>query len=303
MPALDFKEIPEAHIGKSRDTFELFARDFLASEGFEIVEDPSRGPDLGRDIKVREVRHGTGGVTIITWLVSCKHKAHSGASVAHNEELNVRDRLETHNSQGFIAFYSTLPSSTLAGHLGGLLPRYELLKFDPEKIEQKLLDNPRGRAIAARYFPSSYQKWVVSSQYSGRSLPQPDQIQDRFFLREPHSDLVAAKVEASARSLPLFVVVYDDNHSTRSRINYCLGCFMEWESTKRIVDEHFVVAIGASSDANFGQLVPADDPLEEPRWIVLLEGKQIRSESVYANASEGRKRVNAVIAALRTLHV
>ena len=73
---------------------------------------------------------------------------------------------------------------------------------------------------------------------------------------------------------------------------------MEWETTKRLVDEHFVVAVGPSSDAKFGSLVPTDDPLEVCRWIVLNVDKVVRTESVYANPSEGRKRVLTVIGAL-----
>ena len=43
---LDFKEIPEANRGTGlQDTFELFARDFLAFMGFRIVQDPDRGAD------------------------------------------------------------------------------------------------------------------------------------------------------------------------------------------------------------------------------------------------------------------
>jgi hypothetical protein len=268
------------------------------AEGFEIVEGPDRGPDAGRDLIVREQRRGPGGASDYDWLVSCKHKATSGAAVSHTDELNLRDRIETHSCQGLIAFYSTLPSSTLATHLAALRPQYGVLIYDREKIEAKLLDTPKGRALAARYFPISFQKWIISSQYASIPAPQPAPIYDRFFLRAPHADLATARAEADARDLPLFVIVYDENHSSRSRLTYCLGYFMEWESTKRLVDEHFVVAVGPSSEAEFGRLVPVDDPLEECRWIVLDADKGVRSESVYANPSEGRRRVLGVIGAI-----
>jgi hypothetical protein len=122
MPALNFSEIAVAHAGTERDQFELFARDFLVAEGFEIVEGPDRGPDAGRDLIVREQPRGPGGASNYDWLVSCKHKANSGAAVSHTDELNLRDRIETHSCQGLIAFYSTLPSSTLATHLAALRP-------------------------------------------------------------------------------------------------------------------------------------------------------------------------------------
>lgn len=82
MPVLDFKEIPEAHKATGlQDTFELFSRDFLAFLGYKIISDPDRGADGGVDIIAEEKRTGVGGETIIRWLVSCKHKAHSGNSV------------------------------------------------------------------------------------------------------------------------------------------------------------------------------------------------------------------------------
>jgi hypothetical protein len=81
MAALDFKEIPEAHLGSGlQDAFELFARDFLAHLGYQVVEHPARGADGGKDIVLIERRSGVGGETNIRWLVSCKHKAHSGAT-------------------------------------------------------------------------------------------------------------------------------------------------------------------------------------------------------------------------------
>jgi Restriction endonuclease len=295
MPALDFNEIAPAHEGGDRDQFELFARDFLEAEGFEIVRGPDRGPDAGRDLIVLERRQGPGGVSELKWLVTCKHKAGSGSAVSHTDELNLRDRIETHGCRGLIAFYSTVPSSTLATHLAALEPQYELLIYDRERIETRLLADPKGRTLAARYFPVSFQKWIAASQYAAAPAAEPEQIRDRFFLRAPHTDLASAKAEAAARGVLLFVVVYDHNHSTRSRLNYCLGCFMEWETTKRLVDEHFVVAMGPSSEPTFGDLVPKDDPLEECRWIVLEGDQVIKSESVYANSFEGRKRVLSVI--------
>jgi hypothetical protein len=51
MSAIDFKELPEPHLGSGmQDTFELFARDFLIYFGYEIYVDPSRGADGGKDL-------------------------------------------------------------------------------------------------------------------------------------------------------------------------------------------------------------------------------------------------------------
>lgn len=299
MPALDFAEIAVAYAGVGRDDFELFARDFLVTQGFEILVGPDRGPDAGRDLVVRELREGPGGQTELRWLVSCKHKAASGNAVGHTDEQNMRDRLETHGCKGFIAFYSTVPSSTLATHLKSLTPAYGLLTYDKEAIEQRLLDSPKGRALTARYMPRSLQRWIISSQYAtAPSAPQPLPSHDRFFLREPHSNLQTALQEAKARSVLVLAVIFDEDHSSRSQLNYVLGYFMEWETTKRLVDEHFVCALGPSTDPELGALVPEDDPLEEARIVIMDSEKNIiRSESVYANPSEGRMRIRAAIAA------
>ena len=114
MPQLDFKEIPQANLASGeQDTFELFARDFLDLYGFEVLSGPDRGSDLGRDLIVLERRTGVGGETQVRWLVSCKHKAHSGQSVGLSDEQDISDRLRAHGCNGFIGFYSTLPAASL----------------------------------------------------------------------------------------------------------------------------------------------------------------------------------------------
>src|SRR5271166_1871110 len=148
MAALDFKEIPTAQAGVERDRFELFAREFLVQEGFLVVGGPDRGPDSGRDLIVEEKRTGPGGDTTVRWLVSCKHRAHGGSSVTLGDEANLRDRIEIHECAGFIAFYSTIPSSGLARNLQALQPKFGLLVYDAEHMERKLLDSPRGRTLA-----------------------------------------------------------------------------------------------------------------------------------------------------------
>jgi hypothetical protein len=71
---------------------------------------------------------------------------------------------------------------------------------------------------------------------------------------------------------------------------------MEYETTKRLVDESFVALVGPSSDPALSELVPEDDPLESCLWVVLdLSSSIIRRERIYANPDEGMKRVREVI--------
>jgi len=163
MPQLDFKEIPQANIASGQqDTFELFAREFLELFGFKSLSGPDRGADLGKDLVVQETRIGVAGETTVRWLVSCKHKAHSGTSVGLGDESDILDRVKVHDCGGFIGCYSTIPSSSLTQKLGGLKannPSFDFQIFDREKIESVILRTGAGQRIAQRYFPVSYGKW------------------------------------------------------------------------------------------------------------------------------------------------
>lgn len=189
MPVIDFKEIVIATSGAERDQFELFAREFLDWLGFKIVIGPDRGPDAGRDLVVEEIRTGIAGETRLKWLVSCKHKAHSGASVTPEDEADIHDRVRTHGCQGFLAFYSTIPSSGLATKLNAQGLPFEVQIYDPEKIEKHLLSTPTGVQLAQRFFPKSIARWKaehpspakifaekpeLSCVYCGKSLLTPE---------------------------------------------------------------------------------------------------------------------------------
>ncbi len=95
------------------------------------------------------------------WLVSCKHKAHSGASVTPNDERNIPCRVSTHSCNGFIGFYSTLPSSGLVDRLYASDLPYETLVYDRERIERECLESSQGLALVRRFFPNSYAKWEL----------------------------------------------------------------------------------------------------------------------------------------------
>jgi len=160
MPVIDFREIPEAHKSTGKqDTFELFARDFLEFLGFIVVQPPNRGQDGGKDIIVKEIRKGIGGETEIRWLVSCKHKAHSGNSVGVAEEQDIPGRVAANKCNGFLGFYSTLPSSGLIRKLEGTQDKFGYQVYDREKIERYIVNSSEGLNIAKRYFPKSISKW------------------------------------------------------------------------------------------------------------------------------------------------
>lgn len=172
---LDFKEIPQANLGSGvQDTFELFARDFLQTLGYKIIYQPDRGADGKKDLIVQESREGLSGITNIKWLVSCKHYAHSGKSVTDKDESNIVDRVLSHECNGFLGFYSTLPAVSLVNNLRGLESKIVFQIFDREQIERTLLDTLEGLKLANRYFPKSYSSYRIEN-------PNPAKI----FFEEP----------------------------------------------------------------------------------------------------------------------
>lgn len=157
MAIIDFKEIPQANIANGKqDSFELFAREFFNALGFFIVEDPDRGQDGGRDLVIVEKRTGIIGNSEIRWLVSCKHKVHSGAAVNVSDEVDISDRIQAHKCNGFIGFYSNIISSPLSRKFDSLKERYEVQIFDREKIERILLENISANKLIRRFFPKSF---------------------------------------------------------------------------------------------------------------------------------------------------
>lgn len=162
MPVINFKEISEATASSGttglRDTFELFAREFLAHIGFTITSQPSRGPDAGKDLIVEEKRSGVGGETIVRWLVSCKHYATSGKAVGVEDETNIVERVQQHQCDGFLGFYSTLASTALITRLEGL-KQIASTVYDCELIERNLLGSADGIHLAKRFFPESIKLW------------------------------------------------------------------------------------------------------------------------------------------------
>ena len=135
------------------------------------------------------------------------------------------------------------------------------------------------------------------------SVPQPpvhgatQSGRHPFFIREPYATIPDAQEKARKTGKPIFLVIYDQEHPTLSKLYYSLGCFLDYFTTKKLVDDHFVSALVPVSSIGARDLVPPDDPLEKALWVVLnAKGEVIKREGVYANPDEGLKRVRQVIA-------
>lgn len=110
--------------------WEYFAGYYLSSFGYTILEQPSVGPDQGKDLIVE--------LNGIRCLVSCKHFSRSQRSVLARHERSVPDRLIQHEAKKFIGFYSTNGSDSLLEYLKGNQVNYLIL--DGETILDNLAD-------------------------------------------------------------------------------------------------------------------------------------------------------------------
>lgn len=162
---IDFTEIE-----KSGEIWELFARDFFSELGFIIESSPNRGADGGKDLIIKEIIRGQFSNHEIRWLVSCKHYAHSGNSINETIECNIIDRLTKHNCNGFIAFYSTIPSSGLHDALDSYKQKYNIKIFDHKVIESYLINMGLNKLLM-RYFPDGYKKIKPLHKIYGEYLP------------------------------------------------------------------------------------------------------------------------------------
>ncbi|MDE6442519.1 MAG: restriction endonuclease [Clostridia bacterium] len=172
MALLDFKEIPPANTGNGdQDSFELFAREFFSEVlHFEIVSEPNRGADDGKDLIAVEHQFGALSSADFKWLISCKHKAHSGQAVNSVDEENISDRMEQHSVDGFIGFYSTLPSSGLNNKLDAFKKKGRKIEiFSNERIETELI-KAKKNGIIKRFFPESYKKELAKTRKNEPSI-------------------------------------------------------------------------------------------------------------------------------------
>jgi len=153
---IDFREIKDPEI------WELFARDFLQETGFYIESTIDREPDGKKDLIVTENLKGNLGKYQFRWIVSCKHFANreKGGSVKEDDEPNILERIRGFRSDGFIGFYSTVPSSGLNSRLNQLKEAKEIKDyriFDFKLIENYLIRVGYSQLLM-RYFPDSYKR-------------------------------------------------------------------------------------------------------------------------------------------------
>ena len=164
---IDYTEVDDG------ERWEAFARDFLNELGFTVESPPDRGADQGKDLLVVEQLAGHLGSYFMRWLVSCKHFATSGGSVKESDESNILERMKAFDADGFLGFYSTLPSAGLNSRLAAL--RKQGSMRDYRLFDGKLIENYCLRIgyskLLLRYFPKSYRQIAPLHAITGKYLP------------------------------------------------------------------------------------------------------------------------------------
>ncbi len=164
MGFIDFKELPSAKGGSiEQDSWALFAWEFFTALGISVEEGPDRGPDSGRDLIITETRKGVLGSRHHKWLISCKHFAHSNKSVSDRDEPDILGRVKKFKADGFIGFYSTIPSSELNRTLKSHSSEIEVVIYDSALIERNPLSNPNLKGVFERFFPKSFREYQKRS--------------------------------------------------------------------------------------------------------------------------------------------
>jgi len=172
-----------ASAADSGGRFESFTQQFLELLGLVVVTSASRGPDGGRDLVMAE-RFTTklGREIDYRWLVSCKFRS-DGRAIKPSEEQMIIDRLQRNNCNGFIAFYSTGPSTNLSDHIDSLsqttvaqVHMFNTAIFTGSDIVAKLNADPaRFGPIMQTFMPAYYaQQYAAGQQANGFNITEED---------------------------------------------------------------------------------------------------------------------------------
>lgn len=161
---VDFTELPTDGV-----KFEQLVRELLLIEGMR-PHWTGQGSDGGRDLLVEETLKGTLQDGQRTWLVDCKHKAHSNKSVGVSDVSDVVDRCRAAGAQGILLACSTQLTSGLARKFQELYQRYEIVSevWDGVVIEKKLY-TPHAYHIAQQFFPIGLSQPAWRIYFGGRS--------------------------------------------------------------------------------------------------------------------------------------
>lgn len=275
---IDFKEIPDGEV------WEQFARDFLTEVGFQVETPPDRGPDGGKDLLITERLAGKLNAYPFRWLVSCKHNAISGKAVSEADEPNIRERLESFRADGFLGFYSTVPSSGLNARLAALRNEYKIRDyriFDSREVENHLVRVGYSK-LMMRYLPDSYKRTKPLHILGSTYLPLECRTCGKDLLEELHRKEYKA------------IIVMDmttNEDGIETVHDFCWVCKGSCDDRNR----ERIRAIKGHLDP-WNDISDLDIPLNFLNWVFTTIDRMRSGETIYTN--EGYERIKHFIAAM-----
>ncbi|MXI49489.1 hypothetical protein GRW89_23530 [Pseudomonas moraviensis] len=155
---LDFTEL-----SNDGQDLELLVRELLFSIGYKVYWS-GRGPDGGRDLVCIEETNSIFMQTSKKWLIQCKHKAVSGASVGVNDLDDIITSCAQHECDGYLLITSTQPSSSVVTRLESITQSNHspviAAYWDSVELERRLKTAQQWN-IAQRFFPRSASGWQI----------------------------------------------------------------------------------------------------------------------------------------------
>lgn len=194
------------------------------------------------------------------------------------DEQDIHDRVRTHGCAGFLAFYSTIPSSGLAAKLNAPSLSYEVQIYDPERVEKRLLSSVAGLHLAQRFFSASISKWktehptpaeifrdetTLSCQYCRKNLLVP----------EPHGIVV------------VWTTVARENETKKEQTEHIYWCCKD--HCDKTLERHYWRENLSDGWEDIPDLII---PMVYIRWIMTtlndLHGGAIYSEEAFESSKE-----------------
>lgn len=117
-----------------------------------------------------------------------------------------------------------------------------------------------------------------------------------FFINTPFTDLALARQESKRSGKPLFIVIYDAEHSRQSQIRYTLGCALDEYPLKQKVDLKFVVCFTHRKAPGVAELIPHGAWLEAPLLLVFrTDGTLQWMNELRANSTNTRQDIESIL--------
>lgn len=155
---LDFKEL-----SINGQDLEQLVRELLFNLGYKVSWS-GRGADGGKDLICIEEKNSIFMKSSRKWLIQCKHKAISGASVGIGDLDEIVSSCLQHNCDAYLLVTSTQPSSGVVERLTQITnnPQTHVSATYWDAVDlERLLSTPETWNVAQRFFPVSATGWQI----------------------------------------------------------------------------------------------------------------------------------------------